>query len=424
VLQIFIKRDKNKMNANSKFDDQKIIIIDNVITGNNHLVINSGIINMAQNLFRFNAIKKEILFFGERHHMSILANLIDTNDACKVAFLPIEVIDPKVGIIKNTISWVGKLINDKKNVDELFDIISFQKPKLIIVSNMMPINMNSFIGMMNRKLNQNVLIFLHGEVELLFNQKKSLKGKINKYFLEKSLKKICSNTKFIVFGDYVKKRLIEKFNINYNQIISINHPILKYERNTFEISERITFSHIGVANKRKNSGLIFKLANAFDETIKKDICRFSIIGRIDGSELEYISGNVMVESKGKQPIPNDKYIELITKSDYSLIFLLDEEYVYRMSGSLLDSIQFQIPIIALKHVFVSELFDKGGDIGFLCNDFEEMQEVVHQIVLKNPKFINRYNLQVLNLKKLAEQFYPEQAAAIIKNEIDVCERSY
>jgi hypothetical protein len=53
-----------------------------------------------------------------------------------------------------------------------------------------------------------------------------------------------------------------------------------------------------------------------------------------------------------------------------------------------------------------------------------MQEVVHQIVLKNPKFINRYNLQVLNLKKLAEQFYPEQAAAIIKNEIDVCERSY
>lgn len=410
------------MNDNSEFDEKKIIIIDNVISGNNHLVINSGIINMAHDLFKFNTIKKEILFFGDRYHMSILANLINTSDACKVSFTPIKIIDPKVGKIKNTISWVGKLINDKKNIDEFFKIISFQKPKLIIVSNIMPVNMISFINNMNKRLNQNALIFLHGEVELLFSQKLSLKGKINKYFLEKSLKNICGNTTFIVFGDTIKKRLIETFNINYKQIISINHPILKYERDTIAISNCITFSHIGVANKRKNSGLIFKLANAFEDNIKKGICNFSIIGRVNDIDFGSISGSVKVESKENQPIPNERYIELIANSNYSLIFLLDEEYVYRMSGSLLDSIQFQIPIIALKHVFIDELFEKGGDIGFLCNDFEEMQEIVNQIVLKNPIFMDRYHLQVLNLKRLAEKFYPEQAAAIINNEIDVCGR--
>jgi hypothetical protein len=401
---------------------EKIVIIDNVIIGNNHLVINAGIINMAQKLLGSNAINKEIMFYGDPLHTSILKNLIEISDTCKVSFSPIEIVNPKIGIIKNTCSWFKKLLIDKKNTDGLFKIIRIQKPKLVIVSNLMPINMLPFINKMNKRLNQNVLFFLHGEVELLFNQKNSFKGKINKYFLEKSLKKINSNTKLIVFSDYIKKRLIEKFNINYNQIISINHPILRYERNTFEISECITFSHIGVANKRKNSGLIFKLANGFDYNIKKDQCNFIIIGREYDCRTEFISGNVKIESKNNQPIPNDRYIELITKSDYSLIFLLDDEYVYRMSGSLLDSIQFQIPIIALKHVFVAELFDKGGDIGFLCNDFEEMQEVVNQIVLKNPKFVDRYRLQVLNLKRLAEKFYPEQAAAIINNEIDVCGR--
>jgi hypothetical protein len=65
------------MNANSKFDDQKIIIIDNVITGNNHLVINSGIINMTQNLFKLTSIKKEILFFGERINILIVIVIIN-----------------------------------------------------------------------------------------------------------------------------------------------------------------------------------------------------------------------------------------------------------------------------------------------------------------------------------------------------------
>lgn len=407
------------MNHNSELDKEKIIIIDNVITGNNHLVINSGIINMSQNLFRYNTLKKEIFFLGDSHHIAILAKLIDTNEKCKVSYIPIRVIDPKVGKFKNILSWVGKLISDKKNTHEFFKIICFQKPKLIIVCNLMPINLFSFIKTINKKLNQNVLFFLHGEVELLFNQKLSFKGRINKYYLEKSFRKICPNIKFIVFSDSIKKSLIEKYRINKSQIISINHPILKYERTSFEISNCITFSNIGVANKRKNSGLLFKLANAFEDNIKKGQCNFSIIGKVDYNLNGICNDNVIVESKDNQPIANERYTELITKSDYSLIFIQGEEYLYRMSGSLLDSVQFQIPIIALKHVFVSELFEKGGDIGFLCNDFEEMQDVVNQIVLKNPKFLDRYPKQIFNLKKLAENFYPEQAASIINEEIGI-----
>lgn len=400
------------MNTTSE-SHEKIIIIDNVIIGNNHLVINSGIINMAQFLFENYTKDKEIIFFGETSHTSSLAKLVDSNNNCKVSFYPVEVIKPKTGIFQKEISWIKKMLKDKKFIDELFEINRIYQPKLIIISTILPINLYLFINKINTILNQKFLILLHGEVELLFDKNLNFSEKIKRYLLEKAFKKIPPNTQLIVFTDHIKKSLIERFNFSDHQIISINHPILKFERNNLEISDCITFSHLGLANKRKNSALIFKLADNFENIIKKGSCRFSIIGRVIESDINNITPNVEIESKNNQPIPNDTYIELISKSDYSLIFLLEEEYVYRMSGSLLDSIQFQIPIIALKHTFITELFEKGGDIGFICDSYDEMLEVVNQIVLKNPKYIDQYILQVLNLKKLSEKFFPENAASAI-----------
>jgi glycosyltransferase involved in cell wall biosynthesis len=398
---------------------EKIMIIDNVIIGNNHLVINSGIINMAQNFFKKNTIASEVVFFGEKSHMDILANLIDRNESCMVSFCPIEVIQPESGKIQKSITWLKKLIKDKQYIGKLFEMSFRHKPRLIIVSCMIPINFLSFVSKTNNRLNQKFLVFIHGEVELLFQNKLSLKEKINKYFLEKSLKKISSNVKLIVFSDYIKNALAEKFNFKDHQIISINHPIQKYTRSAEEISNCINFAHIGVANKRKNSELIFKLADTFADSVKSGSCKFSIIGRVEEHEIKNVNDFVTVEAKRNQPIPNDTYVELVSKADYSLVFLPEEEYVYRISGSLLDSIQFQIPIIALKHVFVKELFEKGGDIGFMCNSFVEMQEVVKQINTRNPEFIDRYHLQVINLKKLSNNFYYEKASNIINTELVV-----
>jgi len=109
---------------------------------------------------------------------------------------------------------------------------------------------------------------------------------------------------------------------------------------------------------------------------------------------------------------------MISKSDYSLIFLPEDEYVYRTSGSLLDSIQFQVPIIALKHSFVSELFDKGGDIGFICDDFIQMTEVIKQICNNNPSYVERYSQQVLNLHKLSNDFHCDKSAQIINDNLN------
>jgi len=122
---------------------------------------------------------------------------------------------------------------------------------------------------------------------------------------------------------------------------------------------------------------------------------------------------VEIKSHKNKSISQEDYARFIENSHYSLVFLEGEEYVYRISGSVLDSVQFQLPIIAFQHHFTNELFAKGGDIGFLCQSLEEMEELIFQLSQQNPLYTSRYPRQIENLKKLATKFYVDEAAKII-----------
>ncbi len=392
---------------------EKIIIFDNVIIGNNHLVINSGIINTAQKVLEEDSKQKEILFIGDCSHTNILSEIISNFQNIKVSFRSIKVINPGKTFFQKLISWFKKLYFDRKNLLELIRLFKEDKSSLLIIS-LISFNLFCFFTKIKKNNSQQILVLLHGEVEYLFQKTSLFKNKLNSFFLSKALCNLPQNTKLIVFSDLIKNALIQRFDFNGNQVIVINHPIKNFTREDMRVSNCVTFSHLGVANRRKNSELIFKLSKSMASNIENGSCRFSIIGRIEEREISNLDANVVLEANCNKSLTNDLYWELISKIDYSLIFLTDDEYVYRVSGSLLDSIQFQIPIIALKQGFISELFDKGGDIGFLCKDFDEMVTVVRQISLKNPKFIERYSTQVSNLKRLSEKYHFENAALIIK----------
>ena len=66
----------------------------------------------------------------------------------------------------------------------------------------------------------------------------------------------------------------------------------------------------------------------------------------------------------------------------------------------MDSIAFIKPIIALKHQYFNYLFRKAGNIGFLCNDIEELNLLVNRIIRKDKELLSQYQSQQDNLKKL------------------------
>ncbi|MGH2665064.1 hypothetical protein [Flavobacterium sp.] len=401
------------VNTNTSDSNSKaIIIMDNVIIGNNHLVVNSSIINIAQNLLNESG-SGQILFYGESRHMETLATLADTEKDISLQFNSIEVTQPHFNKVLRIISWGKKLYKDAVCLKQIVKEADRIKPRFFIVSTMIPLNIYRFMSIMNSHKKQNFLMFLHGELEFIFKKKPTTGQRIKGFFIEKAIQKAGPNVRFIVLSDYIKKELVRKLSLDSRQIISINHPVLQYTRKNIQLSDPIVFAHLGVANKRKNSKLIFPLADAVQESNYSENARFAIIGRIEEQEIQIASDHVDVMSKNKQAISQEAYISHIEAAHYSLIFLSGDEYVYRISGSLLDSVQFQIPIIALEHQSVVELFEKGGDIGFLCKDFDEMKQVVIKLSQKDPLCTDRYATQIINLKKLSEKFYSKNASEII-----------
>src|SRR5690606_33888351 len=127
---------------------------------------------------------------------------------------------------------------------------------------------------------------------------------------------------------------------------------------------KITFAQIGIGSLRKGTQHIFTLAEKNKNAIKIGQANFEIIGKLYPDIIHLQNEFVDVLAKDNLNISQEKYEASIMNATYALCFITGEDYVFRVSGSVIDTIQYQLPIIALEHEFVNHLFEKGGDIGF------------------------------------------------------------
>lgn len=390
-----------------------IVIIDNVIIGINHLVMNSSIMAIFEKILVLKGSGR-ICFYGEKKHLDILNSMNADNNDSNVAFHPIQVIHPSGNLVKRAFIWFQKLKKDKDEFKNILKDIKQLQPQIVVITTMIPFNLFRFLSKLNRCNEQPVFVFLHGELEFIFKKNPSFGEKTKAFFYKEIFRKAKKHIRFVVLSNYIEKSLVDHKLLEKEKVVSINHPVLPYQRKNTTISDKVVFSHLGVANKRKNSQVLFQLAEAIHKSKNYDNAVFQLIGKVDDNEITLPNdGFVEIKSHKNKSISQEDYTRFIENSNYSLVFLEGEEYVYRISGSVLDSVQFQLPIIAFRHHFTNELFAKGGDIGFLCQSFEEMEELIFQLSQKNPLYTSRYPRQIENLKKLAAQFYVDEVAKII-----------
>ena len=400
---------------NSTNTPKKIFLIDNVIIGNNHLVINSSMIRIAENLIPDHSPK--ISFFGEKRHLSVLKGLASDSEVRQVHFRPIDVINPKRGWIPKVLSWTLKLLLDFFWLGKIIRLAHRKDIEYVIFTTIIPINLLLFVSIFNRKSELKFMVLLHGDIEYIFKERPSRSERIKAYLLKSAFRRSRNNIKYVVLSDHIKGSLINSYSLKESQVFSVDHPIINVNTKAMSKKRYLQFSHLGVANGRKNSGLIFPLAKSLASLVLDGKARFSIIGRLDIPGINITDSIVEIEAKSNEPIDNIKYKSLIEEADYSLIFMSEKEYVFRISGSLLDSLQFKIPIIALKHPAILELFSKGGDIGFVCDNLDEMKLVIKEICKPNSAYAERYEGQVNNLEQLSNQFSAKSATLKFQDSI-------
>jgi hypothetical protein len=102
------------------------------------------------------------------------------------------------------------------------------------------------------------------------------------------------------------------------------------------------------------------------------------------------------------------------KINYALFFHKRDNYRLSASGVFFDAISYLKPIIALRNPFFEYYFQIMGDIGYLCDSYEEMENLILKIVENKPN--ERYLKQQKNIlngrKKLNFQNIAEKLKKI------------
>ena len=112
---------------------------------------------------------------------------------------------------------------------------------------------------------------------------------------------------------------------------------------------------------------------------RKDIS-ILIIGRIlCDFKIFQEEGIGLPDDLGQSFLNRDEFNEKISSLDYVLYLYPVNTYKYTASGSLMDSINIERPIISFKNDYFKYIFDKFGQLGFLVNDTHEMILLIEEL---------------------------------------------
>ena len=128
-----------------------------------------------------------------------------------------------------------------------------------------------------------------------------------------------------------------------------------------------------------------------------------------------ISGNK--EANKPEYLDRKSYENAMNKLNYALFFYEKNQYVFRTSGAIADAIGCCIPFLVLKHPIFDYIFEQAGNVGFICENLNEMEQIIKKINLKEPETTAEYQLQIQNLKNFQTKISVSFIANDLKNQM-------
>jgi len=166
----------------------------------------------------------------------------------------------------------------------------------------------------------------------------------------------------------------------------------------------IYFGFYGHASLRKGADIFFKLANEVSSTRTKYRPIFVLIGDIRDEQLKEMQHTSVNIPAPDEPLTQEEYDKYAKRIDYALFFHVASAYELNGTAAMLDAFSHLKPIIALKTPLSEYYFNKMGDIGYLCQSYDDVKSAVLDVLETKP--IGRYGCQQDNILARRDQFSP------------------
>ena len=375
---------------------QSIYIIDKLVNGYNHVTFNAAITSIIAKVYK----NQEVIFICESLHANAIKS--KNSNVANLKYQPYNESPLPPNKTKRIFPWIKKKLADLFFINFLYQK-RFKQSSAIFFTCLSTSTL-FYTSYKTKRLPIPIYFFLHGEIEFIFLKRIGIINKIRGEMYKLFFKQLGETSKIVVISEIVKESLVAGKYLSEDKVIIIEHPITPPSSiRKLSIEKKIIFGHIGIAVKKKNSELFFELSKLHKLEIEKGFVEFQLIGKIGNELFLEDSSTVKILTENNKSLAQDQYEQSIANIDYAIFTFTKDNYVYRASGSVMDAIAFTKPIIALKHHYFDYLFSSAGNIGFLCNNFEELNLLVNRIILKDKGLLSQYQFQQDNLRKLAKR---------------------
>lgn len=218
--------------------------------------------------------------------------------------------------------------------------------------------------------------------------------------------------RYVTLGEPIHRNLVAMLPKAGRRFTSIDMPYLMHDLPPIPEGDprphgKTRFGFIGVGNAVKRFGLYVRLASEVTTRIPDAVVEFTLVGYLPRAEGQATASPVT--GTGSSPLMNDEYRRRTFELTYVVATADPAHYHLIASATFLDSLAFGKPGIFLRSPYLDHYFGLMGDIGYLCDGYNEMLETVEAITREFPAA--RYRDQCRNIRRGRGHFAPQQLAA-------------
>jgi hypothetical protein len=363
-----------------------IIVIEPQCFGIEHADVNAALLNTIRTAFP----SRPVFFFAESEHLTLVQKISSEYNGNTVEY---KIIKPPNRFFSN----IHRLPAEWKLTKHIFFTADKLGCKKIVFASVTSPGLWCIKFFIRKFKNIYVFIIPHGILETVIKPPLNKPWQFVFWFRFSLLFWNLPRLKYLLFGVFNLKELNNLFPKIHDYICSIDLPYFFVNNYTSQIMVNtvIKFGSFGFGQKRKGTDIFFNLATDIHSRTSKCLSEFILVGHISEPELkELITDDVVIPSTDN-PLSREKFNEYAYKIDYAIFCFNKDSYRLTVSGSFYDAIAYCKPIIALRTPFFEHYFSELGDIGYLCDDYDQMLVVILNIIEERPT--QRYQIQLNNL---------------------------
>jgi hypothetical protein len=216
--------------------------------------------------------------------------------------------------------------------------------------------------------------------------------------------------RFLVLENAIRKALTERLPTTADIVDVLPLPINQGEAEqagAVQLTMPIRIGLVGQATEAKGVTPFLALARDFRRT-HPDAVHFHLVGH-PGAGIDVVAFDVLHDTMPYERLSRPRFCEALQRLHYVCLPLQPGYYALSASGALLDAITWLKPIIATRVPIVVDLFERFGDIGILCDDFDAMRDAIEALVRAPDQ--ERYQRQVANLRRVQAGRLPAALAS-------------